>query len=616
MGETAKVRETIGLYSKIWRLPTYQGILLRIFLSIGLSSVILSFLKSSLISSVVLLDAIIYYILILAIPSFLGLPLMYLIIKKEGSPLDARRMSGAVQFGIIFWMALGTVGGIVDILTSSTYSEIRFWLLGMSIGYLFFAFLITGLSDHHPIQNFIAAMVIPLLWLAMITGLAILIPTLSLISHTSFNILAALLILIINSTAVNFIFRSVSQPFERDLKINGPELLRAFSYSYLADNPDPFEDLLSTIATIQDTPLEVIVFRGDDELLAVGVIPYIHPGPFRNIGSSGLPSVIMNHVKEKYGVPAFIMHGTCTHHQNLTTKQDYRIITEELDRLIDETKVYDTISGPHWTDNGRFKVWTLFAGNDVLAISTSAPLDTDDIALEVGRDAARMSRERVPELGGVAIVDAHNCIDGDTVSVMPGDKEAEEYVGALCSSIFTTVNRDFSKVSIGIHQFTPSNILEKDGLGPGGITALVLNTNQREMALIAIDANNMLQGFREKIIELLVAQGFDDIEVVTSDTHVVNAISVSSRGYDPIGSHKPNEILEAVGIATTKARENVKPARIGLGFGEARGLKTFGEKGFDTLTHDIAEASGIAKRVGSITAGLSFIISLLLIFLL
>ena len=616
MGETAKVRETIGLYSKIWRLPTYQGILLRIFLSIGLSSVILSFLKSSLISSVVLLDAIIYYILILAIPSFLGLPLMYLIIKKEGSPLDARRMSGAVQFGIIFWMALGTVGGIVDILTSSTYSEIRFWLIGMSIGYLFFAFLITGLSDHHPIQNFIAAMVIPLLWLAMITGLAILIPTLSLISHTSFNILAALLILIINSAAVNFIFRSVSLPFERDLKINGPELLRAFSYSYLTDNPDPFENLLSTIATIQDTPLEVIVFRGDDELLAVGVIPYIHPGPFRNIGSSGLPSVIMNHVIEKYGVPAFIMHGTCTHHQNLTTKQDYRIITEELDRLIDETKVYDTISGPHWTDNGRFKVWTLFAGNDVLAISTSAPLDTDDIALEVGRDAARMSRERVPELGGVAIVDAHNCIDGDTVSVMPGDKEAEEYVGALCSSIFTTVNRDFSKVSIGIHQFTPSNILEKDGLGPGGITALVLNTNQREMALIAIDANNMLQGFREKIIELLVAQGFDDIEVVTSDTHVVNAISVSSRGYDPIGSHKPNEILEAVGIATTKARENVKPARIGLGFGEARGLKTFGEKGFDTLTHDIAEASGIAKRVGSITAGLSFIISLLLIFLL
>ena len=83
------------------------------------------------------------------------------------------------------------------------------------------------------------------------------------------------------------------------------------------------------------------------------------------------------------------------------------IITKEIDRLIDETETFDTISGPHWTDNGKFKVWTLFAGRDVLAISTSAPLDTDDIALEVGRDAADLSRERVPELRSVAIVDAH-----------------------------------------------------------------------------------------------------------------------------------------------------------------------------------------------------------------
>jgi putative membrane protein len=616
MGETAKVRETIGLYSKIWRLPTYQGILLRIFLAIGLSSVILSVLKSSVISGILILDAIFYYFLILTIPSFLGIPLMYLIIKKEGSPLDARRMSGAVQFGIIFWMILGTIGGIVDVLTSSLFYEIRFWLFGMSIGYIFFAFLITGLSDHHPVHNFVAAMVIPLLWLLMITGLAILTPTLPVIFLTSFNLLAALLILIINSIVVNFIFKSVSRPFERDLKINGPELLRAFSYSYLVDNPEPFENLLSTIATIQDTPIEVIVFRSDEELLTVGVIPYVHPGPFRNIGSSGLPSMIMNHIKEKYGVPAFVMHGTCTHHQNLTTKRDYEIITKEIDRLIDETDVHETISGPHWTDDGRFKVWTLFAGNDALAISTSAPMDTDDIALEVGQDAANMCRNRVPELGGVAIVDAHNCIDGDTVSVMPGDKEAEEYVGALCSAIFTTANRERTTVSIGIHQFTPSNILESDGLGPGGITALVLNNHQREMVLISIDANNMLQGFREKIIELLVAQGFDDVEIVTTDTHVVNAISVSSRGYDPIGSSKQNEVLEAIGIAATKARELMRPAQIGFGFGEAKGLKTFGEKGFDTLTHDIAEAASIAKRVGSITAGFAFLISLLLIFLL
>jgi putative membrane protein len=523
-------------------------------------------------------------------------------------------MSGAVQFGIIFWMILGTIGGIIDVLTSSEFFEIRFWLLGMSIGYIFFAFLITGLSDHHPIRNFVAAMAIPLLWLFMISILSI--HTLSLPAISTLNFLIALIILIINSVAVYYIYKAVSQPFERDLRINGPELLRAFSYSYLVDNPGPFENLISSIATVQDVPIEVILFRAKGELIAVGVIPYIHPGPFRNIGSSSLPSVIMNHIREKYDVPSFVMHGTCTHHQNLTTKQDFKIILDEIDRLMDVTEVHETISGPHWTNIGRFKVWTLFTGNDVLAISTSAPLDTDDIALEVGRDAAIMCRKRIPKLEGVAIVDAHNCIDGDTVSVMPGDKEAKEYVGAICSAVFTTTNREHTKVSIGIHQFTPSNILESDGLGPGGITVLVLNTNQREMALVSVDANNMLQGYREQIIELLVSQGFDDVEVVTTDTHVVNAISVSSRGYDPIGTNKPDEILEAIGIAATKARENLTPTEIGLGFGKAFNLRTFGEKGFDTLTHDIAEAASIAKRTGSITAGLTLLTSLLLVFLL
>ena len=239
MGETAKVRETIGLYSRIWRLPTYRGILLRILIAIGLPSVILSITKSTLIPSIGLLEAAFYYSLVLAIPSLIGIPLMYLIIKKEGSPLDSRRMTGAVQFGIIFWMILGTIGGLVDALTNTEFYEIRFWLLGMSIGYLFFAFLITGLSDHHPIQNFIAAMIIPLLWLSMMTVFSDLTPTLP--AFSIINFLVAIFIVIIDSVAVNYIYKSVSHPFERDLNINGPELLRAFSYSYLVDNPEPFE---------------------------------------------------------------------------------------------------------------------------------------------------------------------------------------------------------------------------------------------------------------------------------------------------------------------------------------------------------------------------------------
>jgi len=135
------------------------------------------------------------------------------------------------------------------------------------------------------------------------------------------------------------------------------------------------------------------------------------------------------------------------------------------------------------------------------------------------------------------------------------------------------------------------------------------------MALISIDGNNVEPGFREKAQSLLKAQGFDDAEIITTDTHVVNAISLSSKGYPPIGRNKSNETLEHILAASVKARERVQPVQVGLGFGKASGLRTFGERGFDILTQDVAEAASIAKRAGIRAGGGSILLYILLSFL-
>ncbi|MFX1603875.1 MAG: DUF2070 family protein, partial [Promethearchaeota archaeon] len=427
---------------------------------------------------------------------------------------------------------------------------------------------------------------------------------------------SAAVTLFVYSLAVHFIFRSVGVPFERDLGINGPELLRAFGYDYLMNNSEPIEKTLTQIGEKQDVPVEIVVLRNDDGLVGVGVIQYVHPGPFRQIGSSSLPSAIMDHIRHKHGVPAFVMHGSCTHQQNLTTKEDFSLVMTEIDRLIKETVVYDTASGPHWSDLGKFKVWTLFAGDDVLTISTSAPEFTDDISLDVGREAANVVRERVPHVKSVAVVDAHNCIDGDAVSVMPGDIDAGEYVGAISSAVFATFDAPRSKFSAGFHQVIPKNISPEEGMGPGGVTAMALTIGSREVAMLSVDGNNMEPGFREESIRILKTQGFDDAEVLTTDTHVVNAISTSSRGYPPVGLHREQETLDAIVQAANRAREQVSEAKIGLGFGEAKSLRTFGEKGFDILTQDITEAAGIAKRIGIRAGVAAFLLAVLLTFLL
>jgi putative membrane protein len=613
LGEKAKVKETVRLYSRVWQLPTYQGIVARILIAVLIGSSVSAVFRIAYLPGIDPATTFLLSILVLAIPSFVGTGFLYLIVRKEGSPLDARRTAGSVQFGIFFWVAFGAIGSLVSFLTSNAYYEVRFWMLGLGAAYMLFAFLVTGLSDYHPIRNFIAAIMIPILWYSVVYSLGgyggtiYVLPALWPVSAVAMFLMLSL--------AVNYIFRAVSVPFERDLNINGPELLRAFGYDYLTNNSEPMEATLSKIGEMQDIPIEILVIKNDEGLAAVGVVEYVHPGPFRQIGSSSLPSAIIDHIEQKHGVPAFIMHGSCTHQQNLTSKKDFPIVMAEIDRLINETEVHDTISGPHWSDLGKFKVWTLFAGDDVLTISTSAPDFTDDISLDVGRDAADMVRKRLPEIKRVSIVDAHNCIDGEAVSVMPGDPEAGEYVGAVSSAVFSTYKNPKTKVSAGIYRVVPQDVHPDEGMGPGGVTALVLDGGEREIVLISLDGNNMDPGFREEALRILKTQGFDDAEVLTTDTHVVNAISLSSRGYPPIGQIKPQEILDAVIIAANKARENVFPVKMGLGFGEVKELCTFGERGFDILTQDIAEAAGIAKRMGMRIGATSFLIALLLTFL-
>jgi putative membrane protein len=614
LGEQAKVKETVQLYTKVWKLPSYRGVVGRLVLYTIIFSILLATMRTAFFSDPNSMHILLGYLCLICLPALLGTRLLYTVVGGSESPLDSRRTIGIAQYGVLLWLIIAFLGGVADFILAADFYEGRMWLLGLAMAYMLFAFLLTAMSDHHPLRNFIGAMMPQIVWMIAVMSITPIVTGLLTYPTTWPIFLAASFVLC--SAVVHHIYRSVSKPFERDLGINGPALLRAFGHDLLMDNPTPFEKIMDEISFEQDMPLEVIVFRNAGNLFAVGVVLYVHPGPFRDIGSSGLPSVVIKHIRETHGVQGFVLHGSCTHHQNLTTKEDYGRIMEEIDRLIETTEVHETISGPHWTDEGRFKVWTLFAGNDLLTITTSAPDYTDDIALAVGMDTAKMVRKRLPKIEGVAIVDAHNCIDDSTDSVMPGSKEAVEYVAAVSSAAFTTFNNPSSKVSIGIHQVVPPNVSKEEGLGPGGIIALVMKFDDREMALLSIDGNNMEPGMREEIISMIKSLGIDDVEAVTTDTHVVNAIAMSDRGYSPVGEQKREEILSSIAVAITKAMENMLPVSVGLGFGEVKGLRTYGEKGFDTLTQNIVEAYNIAKRTGTRVALVGFLGSLLLAFLL
>lgn len=609
MGEKAKVKETVNLYSKVWQLPSFGGILARIFVTVLLSSFIIAITKFFL--SAVSDVSVVFgsYLLLMLSSSYAGTGLLYLVVRNPGSPLDTRRTFGTIFLGIIAWCLLGTIGAVVDSILSSSFLEIRLWFLGLGIAFLLCSFLITGMSDYGSLRNFIGALMIPLVWtisFLVIESMDGILPTLP-----PFWLLALVAILAVDVIVVLYIFKAVSMPFERDLGIDGPTLLRAFGYDYLAENPTPFEQIMRDISVTQDLPMEVIVIKAHGKLKAVGAVLYIHPGPFRDIGSSGLPATIIQHIRDDFGVQGFVLHGTCTHHQNLASKDEYPRILQTIDRLVKKTEVAHEVSGPIKASSGKFTTWAIGSGENAITITTSAPHFTDDIALQVGMDAADKVRSQSPEIGQVSIVDAHNTIGDDAVSVMPGDPEAVQYADTVAKAVDILGDCSKRQVSIGIAQRIPKEFSIKEGVGSGGIIALVMKMNGEMYAFIVVDGNNVHQGFRGRVLERLQNDGFTASEILTTDTHVVNAVSMSSRGYPSVGVEKPDEILDMISQTAEDAVEDIEEIEMGFGFDVIKQLHVFGEKGFDTLTMDIAEAAAIAKEKGVAAGAIAFLFMLL-----
>ena len=69
------------------------------------------------------------------------------------------------------------------------------------------------------------------------------------------------------------------------------------------------------------------------------------------------------------------------------------------------------------------------------------------------------------------------------------------------------------------------------------------------------DSNNMEVGFRKEIMDAVCELDIDEAEVMTTDTHSVNTIS---RGYNPIGLSKREEIIEYTKTSVKKAIDDLE----------------------------------------------------------
>ncbi|MDQ1278893.1 MAG: putative rane protein [Thermoproteota archaeon] len=366
--------------------------------------------------------------------------------------------------------------------------------------------------------------------------------------------------------------------------IGAIQLFKGFLANWIGGLTYPLESYFERLGSVADVSVSILAFGGEKSLKAVMVIPSIHPGPFRNLGSSGLPFALQKALGEKFNAVTMVPHGTSGHELDLTSQPQCERVLRETLGLADFSKFSSLATTFVREEVGLGKATCQLFGGVALVTITCAPESMEDVPREVGLEIAKDGKALGVE--EVVVIDAHNSI-GDEGEVPSLSEEELQFLKlAAHKAIEEALRESGMPFEVGVAQVFPEEFGLAEGIGPGGIVALVVVVGRQKVAYVTIDGNNMVSGLREEILASL-GDLVDDSEVLTTDTHTVNAVSSIRRGYHPVGEVVNNESLigyvrEAVG----KALAGVGRVNFSSRTGEVKDVKVIGEEklvGLSTL---------------------------------
>ena len=375
------------------------------------------------------------------------------------------------------------------------------------------------------------------------------------------------------------------------LGIKSLPLFKAFLLNWIVDLNTPFEEFLEKLGENQDVEVSLIKFSSSKPKAAI-VVPSIHPGPFKNIGSSFLPSMLKTALEKEYNCVVCVPHGLLGHEFDLASQiQDQKII----DRVVEFAKfeVSEAKATPFIkVSNGLATACCQVFGNLVFLSFSLAPKTTEDLPQELGL-FVRQEAERLG-LTCCVVVNAHNSIDGTT--------NIQEALEALKTVATTCLKKAFSlrrlPFEVGAATVIPKEFGLREGMGPSGITIVVVKVGEQKTAYIVIDGNNMVSGLRESILSTLRSIGIDEGEVFTTDTHSVNAVVLNERGYHPVGEAMDHEkLIGYIKEATLSSLSNLEPVKASCRSITIPDVKVIGGKRLETLCLLIDRTLKKAKKV-------------------
>ncbi|WP_407375427.1 DUF2070 family protein [Methanobrevibacter sp.] len=430
-----------------------------------------------------------------------------------------------------------------------------------------------------------------------------------LVSDTSFLgsailqiIIKAFVAAIIFVLAIYAFIKIIASPFNKNLGIGVLDLLSLF-IAHLNDGSNSLEGLFKDMGEPIDTVVSFVSFRNENGIKSLFISPSVHPGPLGDLGGSNMPTILAN----KFDNFTMVAHGPSTHDFN-------PIAVSEIDKI--ENSIKKGLKRVNYTDKAskfirytheKAKIGVQFFNDGAVILSTFAPEAVDDIEFGVGLTMMALSRSRC-NIENSIIVDCHNSFTPESGEVLPGNSEVFHLI-----SVIDKIEEDPEKYSIkvGCSQNKMEPLGKQEGIGESGVKTMIVEVENQKTAYVLFDSNNMERGFRQQIIDAVSDLGIDDMEVMTTDTHTVNTLS---RGYNPIGIAKREEIIEFVRLTIKEAIDDLEKVEVGTGTEKIENLNTFGPKNSTELISTISSVVAVSKIIAPILLITSLLIAFVWIF--
>ena len=455
---------------------------------------------------------------------------------------------------------------------------------------------------------FVSALFQPILWVVFLYFVWLL----AIGKSLSLSFFIFLLVSIPVVVATIFLFTYfINRVGKKTLGISSMSLLKSFLVNWIEDVNGPLESVLEGLGTEQPIDVSLLIFRTKNNTKAAMVVPSLHPGPFKNVGSSPLPFLIQSALEQRLNCVVAVPHGLFGHELDLASQVQNQKVLDVILNSLNFQESSEEASFFMRAKSGIASSGCQIFGNCAVLALTVAPETTEDLPQELGFLAIDDAKKK--GLASAIVINAHNSINGAF--------DLEETIAPLREGVVESLEKAAdtkrSTLQVGAAKVMPSEFSLEDGMGPGGISAIVTRVSGQTAAYVTIDGNNMVSGLREKILSTLKELQVDDGEILTTDTHAVSAVVLNRRGYHPIGEVMDQEkLIGYIKNAVQGALKNLEPAEVSWKTITVPDVKVIGAKQIEALCALTDKASKQAKKSAAFLFPVAGVVLVVLLFFL